>query len=82
MNITLSTLDQEQQTALTQLCANHASPEAWGSAVLLGLIDEQVIRNIDAKGLEMLAYAKTLPPAKRLDFTSQATELLVSIATS
>jgi hypothetical protein len=82
MNITLPTLDAEQQTALDQLATNYDTPQEWASALLLGLIDEQVLRNIDTKGRQLLEAAKQLPKDKRLDFTSQTETLLTTIASA
>lgn len=80
MNITLPSLDAEQTVALSQLAAKFDTPELWASTVLVALIDEQVIRNINAKGAQLLEAAKQLPKEKRLDFTSQAETLLHTIA--
>jgi hypothetical protein len=82
MNITIPPLDAEQTTALSQLAANYDSPQKWGAAVLVGLINEQVVHNIDAKGAQLLEVAKGLPKEKRLDFTAQAETLLTTIATA
>jgi hypothetical protein len=85
MNITLPPLDAEQQSALTQLVQlteDYKTEAEWASAVLLGLINEQVLRNINAKGAQLLEAAKQLPKEKRLDFTTQAEALLTTIATS
>ena len=82
MNISIPTLDAEQTSALSQLAASHESPQKWGAAVMLGLINEQVMRNIDAKGAQLLEVAKSLSNEKRLDFTAQAETLLTSIATA
>jgi hypothetical protein len=82
MNITIPTLDAEQTSALTQLSANYKSPQEWGAALIVGLIDEQVLRNINTKGAELLEVAKSLPKEKRLDFTSKAEALLTTIATA
>ena len=82
MNITTPPLDTEQSAAITQLAAKFDTPEIWATTVLLGLIDEQVLRNINAKGAQMLEVAKQLPKEKRLDFTTQAETLLQTIATA
>jgi hypothetical protein len=82
MNITLPALDTEQQTALEQLADKYDTEEAWVSAVFLGIINEQVLRNIDTKGRQLLEAAKLLPKEKRLDFTSQTETLLTTIATA
>lgn len=79
--ITLPQLDDEQQSALTQLRGDNTA-EDWGSNVLLGLIDEQVGKNIDARGTALLQAAKALPKEKRLQFTAETTELLQTIAAS
>lgn len=79
--ITLPELDSEQQVALGQLAGGSTSQE-WGKTVLVGLINEQVEKNIDAKGLELLAGAKSLPPAKRLQFTAETAQRLQTIADS
>ncbi len=81
MNIIIQNLDNEQQSALEQLSAGHASSEEWGAAVLLGLIEERVNRNIDDKGAELLAQTKQLPKEKRLSFTSQTETLLTTLLT-
>lgn len=81
ISITLPELDSEQQTALGQL-AGQVVPQAWGETVLVGLINEQVEKNIDAKGLELLAGAKTLPKVKRLQFTVETAQRLQTIAGS
>lgn len=81
MTIIIQNLDNEQQSALEQLSAGYASPEVWGDAVLIGLIDEQVNRNIDDKGAELLAQTKQLPKEKRLSFTAQAETLLTTLLT-
>lgn len=80
MNITLPPLDAEQTVALTQLASKLDTPELWASTVLVGLINEQVLRNINAKGAQLLEAAKQLPKEKRLDFTTQANTLLQTIA--
>lgn len=80
MNTALPHLDAEQTTALSQLAAKFDTPELWASTVLVALIDEQVIRNINAKGAQLLEVAKQLPKEKRLDFTTQAETLLQTIA--
>jgi len=80
MNITLPPLDAEQTVALTQLASKLDTPELWASTVLIGLINEQVLRNINAKGAQLLEAAKQLPKEKRLDFTTQAETLLHTIA--
>lgn len=82
MNITLPTLDTEQQTALDQLATSYDTPQEWASALLLGLIDEQVLRNIDTKGRQLLEAAKQLSKEKRLDFTTQTETLLTTIASA
>jgi len=82
MNITLPTLDVEQQAAFAQLAQKHASKEAWVATLIVDLINEQVLRNINDKGAQLLEAAKQLPKAKRLDFTAQAETLLTTIATS
>ena len=80
MNTTLPPLDAEQTVALTQLASKLDTPELWASTVLIGLINEQVLRNINAKGAQLLKAAKQLPKEKRLDFTTQAGTLLQTIA--
>ena len=82
MTISIPTLDAEQTSALSQLAASYDSPQKWGAAVMLGLINEQVMRNIDAKGAQLLEVAKSLSKEKRLDFTAKAETLLTSIATA
>ena len=80
MNTTLPPLDAEQTVALTQLASKLDTPELWASTVLIGLVNEQVLRNINAKGAQLLEAAKQLPKEKRLDFTTQADTLLQTIA--
>ena len=81
MTTILPPLDDEQLAALTQLRGDE-SAEDWGRDVLLGLIDEQVGKNIDARGAALLQAAKALAKEKRLQFTAETTELLQTIAAS
>ena len=81
IHITPPPLDAEQQAALTQLSGDK-SPEVWGRDVILGIIAEQVGKNIDARGAALLEAAKALPKEKRLHFTAETTELLQTIAAS
>jgi hypothetical protein len=82
MNITLPTLDTEQQTALDQLATNYDTPQEWASVLFLGLIDEQVIRNAKARGAQLIDAALQLPKEKRLNFTEQTEALYNTIATA
>lgn len=82
MNISLPTLDTEQTSALAQLAEKFDTPELWASTLLIRLIDEQVLRNINTKGAQMIEAAKLLPKEKRLNFTTQAETLLQTIATA
>ena len=81
LHITPPPLDAEQQVALAQLAGDKTS-ENWGRDVILGLINEQVDKNIDARGTALLQAAKALPKEKRLQFTTETTELLETIAAS
>jgi len=81
LSITPPPLDDEQQVALSQLAGNK-SHEEWGRDVILGLIAEQVGKNIDARGAALLEAAKALPKEKRLQFTDETTALYQAIAAS
>lgn len=81
MTTILPPLDDEQLAALTQLRGDDTA-EDWGRDVLLGLIDEQVGKNIDARGAALLQAAKALPKEKRLQFTAETTAVYQSIAGS
>ncbi len=81
LHITPPPLDEEQQVALAQLAGDKTS-ENWGRDVLLGLINEQVEKNIDARGAQLIQAAKSLPKEKRLIFTAGTTELYETIAAS
>ena len=81
LSITPPPLDEEQQVALAQLSGDK-SPEVWGRDIILGLIAEQVGRNIDARGAALLEAAKALPKEKRLQFTAETTDLYQTIASA
>lgn len=77
MNITLPPLDNEQKTALTQLTDAHntASRSSLTEAeylttTLVGILNDQKRRNIELKGEQIIAAAKSLSDDKRLQFTA------------
>lgn len=87
MNITLPDLDTEQADALAQLTAEYntaattsLTSEEYCALVLIGSINSRKIQNIDRRGVQLIEAAKTLPDAKRLDFTNQTVALLQQIA--
>lgn len=77
MNLTLPSLDTEQQQALTDLVGSHNASadtsltnEQFLVSVLLGVINDKKRQNIIAKGEQIIAAAQSLPDEKRLQFTA------------
>lgn len=77
MNLTLPSLDTEQQQALTDLVDAHNTSAAttltndeFLVSVLMGVINDKKRRNIIAKGEQLLAAAQSLTDEKRLQFTA------------
>jgi len=77
MNLTLPSLDIEQQQALTDLVdAHNASADTTLTndeflvGVLMGVINDKKRQNIIAKGEQIIAAAQSLPDEKRLQFTA------------
>lgn len=77
MNLTLPSLDIEQQQALTDLVdAHNASADTTLTndeflvGVLMGVINDKKRQNIITKGEQLLAAAQSLPDDKRLQFTA------------
>lgn len=87
MTITLPDLDTEQAAALDQLTSeyNAAAQSSLTSAeycaiVLMGSINARKMSNIEDRGRELIEAAKTLPDAKRIEFTNETAQLLQTIA--
>lgn len=77
MNLTLPSLDIEQQQALTDLVDAHNTSantsltnDEFLVSVLLGIINDKKRQNIITKGEQLLAAAQSLPDDKRLQFTA------------
>jgi hypothetical protein len=87
MNITIPELDTEQAAALTQLTSEYNSMASsslteaeYGATVLMGVINHRKMENIDSRGRQLIEAAKTLPDAKRIEFTDETVSLLQRIA--
>jgi len=77
MNLTLPSLDTEQQKALDDLVDLHSTAsksaltqEEYLVSVLLGVINDRKRQNIITKGEQIIAAAQSLPDEKRLQFTT------------
>lgn len=85
MNITLPTLDVEQQAQLDAMLAKHnqqtgqsLDTPAYLASVLMGILNEAKRRKIEETGQKLIDAARQLSDADRLDFTNKVAALLTS----
>jgi hypothetical protein len=83
MNITLPTLDVEQQAQLDAMLAKHNQETSQGltapeylAAVIMGILNEAKRRKIEETGRQLIDAARQLSDADRLDFTAKVAALL------